>query len=384
MQYRTNEKNADKLSLLGFGCMRFPKEEQEAIKQVHYAIEKGINYFDTAYIYPKSETILGKALAGGYREKVKIATKLPHYFVKRESDFDKYFSTHLTRLQTNYIDYYFIHMLSTPSDWQRLVDLGIVNWIKQKKQTKQIINLGFSFHGSKESFEKIIDMYEWDFCMIQYNYLDENNQAGKAGLDYATQKKIPVMVMEPLRGGKLVNKLPKPAQMIFDQAPQKFSNANWAFRWVFNHPNVLTVLSGMNSIAMIDENVEIASDTQPNSITDQEKEIYQKVKKAIQESVQIPCTGCNYCMPCPFGVDIPMCFNCFNDRVIDSKLQAKFYYITRVRNHNAAKCTGCKQCEKHCPQSIKISSELQKVKKVMEGFTYKPMKFVVQKVMRQK
>jgi len=198
MNYRVNPKNNDKLSILGFGCMRFTKDEKELEKQIIYAIENGVNYFDTAYIYPNSEVALGRVLAKGYRDRVKIATKMPPYLIKKYEDFDKIFNAELGRLQTTYIDYYLIHMITDVNIWSRLVSLGVLDWIKEKKEKGQIINIGFSYHGGKDEFIKIVDVFDWEFCMIQYNYLDENKQAGKSGLQYAASKGIPVMIMEPL------------------------------------------------------------------------------------------------------------------------------------------------------------------------------------------
>lgn len=384
MQYRINQKNGDKLSLLGFGCMRFSKKEEDTEQQILKAIELGVNYFDTAYIYPKSEATLGSILAKhNLRDKVKIATKLPPYLVKKTEDFDKILTTELKRLQTDYIDYYFMHMLTHKKDWERLLSLGVIDWITAQKKAGKIKNLGFSFHGSAKDFLEIIDSYNWDFCMLQYNFLDDNNQAGKKGLDYAHSKQIPIMVMEPLRGGRLVNNLPKSAQAVWDNSPKKRTNAEWAFRWVYNHPQVLTVLSGMNSLAMVEENVRIASETKPNSLTQEELTMYSTVKTEILKNTPVPCTGCNYCVPCPVGVDIPMCFACYNDTKLVSKLQAEFFYITRTNKANASLCIQCGKCESHCPQHIEIRKELKQVTRSLEGFLYKPMRFVVKKFLRQ-
>lgn len=386
MKYRVNTKNGDKLSALGFGCMRFPKDEAEVEKQIIHAIEKGVNYFDTAYIYPNSEVTLGRVLAKGYRERVKIATKLPPYLVKKYEDFDKIFLTELARLQTTYIDYYLIHMLTDVGMWERLVALGVLDWIKEKKTAGQIINIGFSYHGGKEEFVKIVDAYEWEFCMIQYNYLDEHKQAGKSGLHYATAKGLPVMVMEPLRGGKLVSNLPKEVYETFHQAPVKRSPAEWAFRWLWNQPEVIVVLSGMNSMEMLDENMRVASETEVNAFGQVEIEMFSRVSDILNEKIKIPCTGCNYCMPCPVGVDIPTCLSCYNDREIEGKFNAIIKYIMQTsmksQPQNASRCVACGKCEQHCPQDIAIMNELKKVKKKMEGFYYKPLRFMIKKFMR--
>lgn len=386
MKYRVNPKNNDKLSILGFGCMRFSKDEKEVEKQIIYAIENGVNYFDTAYIYPNSEAVLGRVLAKGYRHRVKIATKMPPYLIKKYEDLDKIFNTELQRLQTDYIDYYFMHMVTEVSMWKRLVDLGILKWIKEKKEKGQIRNIGFSYHGGREEFVKIIDAHQWDFCMIQYNYLDENNQAGKSGLKYAASKGLPVMVMEPLRGGKLVNNLPKEVLKVWENAYVKRSPAEWGFRWVWNHPEVTVVLSGMNSQEMVEENIRVASEMEANSFTKEDYQLFEKVKSILKEKIKVPCTACNYCMPCPVGVDIPTCFSCYNEIATEGKKSARMKYMMytsiKAKPHNASLCTKCGKCEKVCPQKIAIRDELGKVSKTLESFYYKPMRFFIKKFMK--
>ena len=386
MKYRVNPKNNDKLSILGFGCMRFAKDEKEVEKQIIYAIENGVNYFDTAYIYPNSEATLGRVLSKGYRHRVKIATKLPPYLIKKYEDLDKIFNEELKRLQTDYIDYYFLHMLTDVNIWQRLIDIGILKWIEEKKQTGQIINIGFSYHGGRDEFIKIVDAYDWEFCMIQYNYLDENKQAGKSGLQYAASKGLPVMVMEPLRGGKLVTKLPKEVYNVWEKAYIKRSPAEWAFRWIWNHPEVTVVLSGMNSQEMVEENIRVASEAEANSFTDDDYELFSKVRNILNDKIKVPCTGCNYCIPCPKGVDIPTCFSCYNDIEVEGKLMGIGKYIMqtsmKTQAHNASLCSKCGKCEKHCPQKIAIRDELDKVTKTMEGFYYKPVRFFIKKFMK--
>lgn len=375
MNYRVNPKNNDQLSALGFGCMRFSRDEKEVEKQIIHAIEKGVNYFDTAYIYPNSEAVLGRVLAKGYRSRVKVATKMPPHMVKKYEDFDKVFNTQLARLQTDYIDYYLIHMLPDVTTWNRFLKLGVEKWIAEKKQKGQIINIGFSYHGGRDEFIKLINVYAWEFCLLQYNYLDENNQAGITGIKYAAQKGLPVMVMEPLRGGMLVTNLPKAVHNIWEHAYVKRSPAEWAFRWLWNQPGVTVVLSGMNSMEMLEENIRIASDARVNAFTEADFELFKQVRKILNEKIKIPCTGCNYCMPCPKGVDIPTCFSCYNDREIEGRFSAVGKYImqTNIKNHphNASLCVQCGLCEKHCPQHIKIREELTQVSRAMEGFYYK-------------
>ncbi len=306
LNYRKNEKNGELLSILGYGCMRFPKkgnaiDEERTEKQVISAIEQGVNYFDTAYVYQngKSELMLGKILAKGYREKVKIATKLPPFFVKKTSDFDKILNVSLERLQTSYIDYYLIHMLMDVASWERLVKLGVIEWIAAKKKEGKIINLGFSFHGTKNEFVKIVDAYDWDFCQIQYNFVDEFNQAGKSGMEYAASKGIPVFAMEPLRGGKIVNALPAEVDDIWKNMKPARTVADWSLRWVWNHPEVTLLLSGMNTEEQLEENIRIASSVQANELTEDELAIFDKARELIRQKTKVNCTACGYCMPCP-------------------------------------------------------------------------------------
>lgn len=392
MNYRINPKNGDKLSVLGFGCMRFTKnglsvDEKEVERQILYAVEKGVNYFDTAYIYPNSEEILGRIVAkNNIREKIKIATKLPPYLIKTYSDFDKIFNTELKRLQTDYIDYYFMHMLTDVNVWKRLVELGIEKWIAEKKSEGKIKNIGFSYHGGKSEFIKIIDTYDWEFCMIQYNYFDENNQAGKSGLLYASSKGLPVMIMEPLRGGRIVDNLPKEVEKVWANATPKRTPVEWALKWIWNHPEVNVVLSGMSSYEQVSQNIEIASTSEANALSNDELQLFEDVKKIMNETIIVPCTGCGYCIPCPTGVDIPTCFSCYNNVKIESKMRAIVTYImqTSIKTNptNASMCIKCGKCEQHCPQNIHIRERLDDVKNNLEGFYYKPLKAIIKKFMK--
>ena len=386
MNYRVNPKNGDQLSQLAFGCMRFQGDFEETQRQIHYAIEHGVNYFDTAYIYPGSEAALGRALSGGYRERVKIATKLPPYLVKKYEDFDKIFHTQCERLQTDHIDYYLLHMLTDLNGFERLRSLGLEKWIAEKKDRGQIRNIGFSYHGGRSEFPKIVDAFGWDFCMIQFNYLDEHNQAGRSGLEYAQSKNLPVMIMEPLRGGRLVSGLPAEVKAQFAAADPARSPAEWAFRWVYNFPGVTTVLSGMNSMAMVEENIRVASSALPDSFTEREFKLFEQVERILRKKQLSPCTGCNYCMPCPAGVDIPTCFSCYNARATSGRILAFRDYLMQTsmkkEAHNASRCIGCGKCESHCPQKIEIRKELKAVSKSLEPFYYRPARALIKKMMR--
>ncbi len=373
MIYRQNPKNGDKISQLAFGCMRFPRDEAEAAREVAYAVENGVNYLDTAYIYPGSEATVGRILKKeGCRSKVNIATKLPHYLVRKPADFDKMFQTQLERLQTDHIDYYMQHMFTKPEEWTRMKELGAEEWTERQKREGRIRSIGFSFHGGAQSFIDILEAYDWDFCMIQYNYLDVNAQAGQSGLARARELGIPVMIMEPLRGGKLANALPPKARELWDDALPKRSYAEWALRWLWNQEGILTVLSGMNSMEMVKENIRAASEAEIGALSETELTLFEKARDIIAEKFNVPCTGCNYCMPCPAGVDIPLCFMFYNDLAYGKRLPTLFNYAMRAGDKNAGKCISCGKCEAHCPQSIPIREKLAETKAALEGFPYRP------------
>lgn len=389
MQYRENPRNHQKLSILGYGCLRFSKkgtaiDQKKAEEEMRLAVEKGVNYFDTAYTYPGSEEALGTFLAKGYRDRVNIATKLPHYYVKKEGDMERYFMEQLSRLKTDHVEYYLMHMLNDIAAWERLKSLGIEAWIAEKKAKGQIRNIGFSFHGGTENFLKIIDAYDWDFCQIQYNYMDEHSQAGRRGLLHAAEKGLPVIIMEPLRGGRLVQGLPVSAKKLIQQTEPKRSPAEWGLRWLWNQPQVTVVLSGMNDVSQVEENVRIADGAAAGSMTEEELAVIERIKSEINKYVKVPCTGCGYCMPCPRGVDIPVCFQSYNTSYTDSYYQGqKAYFMCNALRTNpsgASNCIRCGKCEKHCPQGIKIPQELAKVRRRLEGPVYKLVSAVARRI----
>lgn len=384
MLYRENQKNGDMLSILGYGCMRYTKkgasiDQKKAEAEMAIALKQGVNYFDTAYIYTGSEVCLGKFMKNyGCREQIKVADKLPQYFIKKLEDLDKYFDEQLSRLQTTYIDYYLMHMLNDHDAWQRLCDLGVEHWIEEKKKSGEIKNIGFSFHGGTQQFKALIDAYDWDFCQIQFNYMDEYAQAGIEGLNYAHEKGIPVMIMEPLRGGKLAGMLPDAAKAEFakeDGEKGKRSPAEWGLRWIWNHEQVNVVLSGMNAAAQVEENCRIAADAEARAMSAEELEVFERVKKAVNSKVKVGCTGCGYCMPCPKGVDIPVCFQAYNRSYSDNMFNGMKDYLmcTALRRQKsfASMCAGCGKCETHCPQSIEIRKELAAVRKRLENPVFK-------------
>ena len=386
MNYRTDKKG-NKISILGYGCMRFTTKGgkidlEKAEKEIIRAYDLGVNYYDTAYVYPGSEVALGKILEKNkIRDKVKIATKLPHYLIKKSDSIEKYFSEQLERLRTDYIDYYLMHMLTDIKTWERLKSLGITQWIENKKKTGAIKQIGFSYHGNTDMFCKLLDAYDWDFCQIQYNYLDENSQAGRIGLQYAASKNIPVIIMEPLRGGRLVNSLPGDAKKAIEEYPIKRTPAEWAFRWLWNQKEVTCVLSGMNSIEMVEENIKTASNIQVGEFTEKEEELIEKVKKAIDKNMKVGCTGCRYCMPCPQNVDIPGTFSAYNRIYSDGKMTAfkEYFMCTALRKDSSAasNCVQCGKCEMHCPQHIEIRKELKNARKQLETPIYKIARKIV-------
>ncbi len=383
MQHRKLN-NPDNLSALGFGCMRFPKkgngfDRDEIERELVYAVDNGVNYFDTAYLYPGNEEELGKALENtGYRDKINIASKMPHYFMKSPKEAEKKFNEQLSRLRTDHIDYYLMHMLPDVKTWESLKSKGIDKWLEEKKENGQIRRVGYSFHGSSEMFIKILESYNWDFAQIQYNYLDENSQAGIRGLKAAAAKGIPVIIMEPLRGGRLVNGIPDKAKEMIKESTG-WSAAEFGLKWLWNQPEVTTVLSGMNSMEMVKENIRIASETEENSLTESDMDTYEKVIREIEKKVKVSCTGCAYCMPCPAGVDIPGCFKIYNSSYIDGYANAwrEYFMCTAMKNEKsmASLCRKCGKCEIHCPQGIHIRDELTKVKRRFESPIFKAATF---------
>ena len=380
MLYR-KDKNGNDISQLGYGCMRFTRKGagidlEKAEKELMEAFRAGVNYYDTAYIYPGSEVALGEIVKrNGIREQIRIATKLPQYLIGSTAQIEKYFQEQLTRLQTDYVDYYLMHMLTDIASWHKLKDLGILKWIEEKKASGAIRNLGFSFHGDTDMFLQILNDYDWDFCQIQYNYLDEHTQAGRKGLETAYEKGSPVIIMEPLRGGKLVNLLPEKAKQRIAEDPHKWTAAEWALRWLWDQPGVTCILSGMNSSEMVEENCRIASEATAGSFTEKEQDTIEALRSLIRENVKIGCTGCRYCMPCPKGVDIPGLFQCYNKIYTENKAEARheFAQVIGLRKEPAFadQCVECGKCESHCPQHLEIRKLIKVADKELRPFYYK-------------
>ncbi len=380
MQYRL-DKHGEKLSVLGYGCMRFSKKGSgididKTEKEILAAYQAGVNYYDTAYIYPGSEAALGEILSrNGIRDKVNIATKLPQYMIGNAQALDKYFNEELSRLKTDHVDYYLMHHLTDIAQWERLKRIGILSWIEDKKSSGAIRNIGFSYHGNSDNFLKILGDYDWDFCQIQYNYLDENAQAGVIGLKAAAERNIPVVIMEPLRGGKLVNMLPEGARKAIKENSRGWTPAQWGLKWLYNQSEVTVVLSGMNSLEMVQENVKTASESEAGLFTEDDFKLIEKVKREINENEKIGCTGCRYCMPCPKGVDIPGIFRCWNAMYTESKMSGRSQYIQTVALTKepsfATQCIECGKCEKHCPQSLPIRKKLKEADKDLRPLPFR-------------
>ncbi len=374
MQYRT-DRRGNRISVLGYGCMRFPQKNgsidlKKTKAQIRLALDHGVNYFDTAYVYPGSEEAVGTIMEElGVRRDINIATKLPQYLVRSSAAIDRYFNEELKRLRTDYIDYYLMHMMTDISQWENLESLGIREWIDARKADGSIRNIGFSFHGTTDMFLKILNAYDWDFCQIQYNYLDEHTQAGRTGLEAAEAKGIPVIIMEPLRGGKLVDLLPEKAKKLIAENEHGWSPAEWAFRWLWNQKGVTCVLSGMNSRKMVAENIRTASRMRPGTLTDEDLAFLQQICEIIREKTKVGCTGCRYCMPCPKGVDIPSLFRCYNAMYTENKGTGIKEYMQTVALRRkpafATQCIRCGHCEKVCPQGLNIMDLIQEADKAV-------------------
>lgn len=378
MQYRTDPRSGNTLSVLGFGCMRFPSsalgriDMKAAEALVLDAVEQGVNYFDTAYLYRGNEEAVGAILEEhNLRDRIFLATKLPHANCTAYEDFDRYFDEQKERLRTDRIDYYLIHNIMSCEQWERLVALGIGRWIAEKKSTGEILRIGFSYHGSQGDFGHVLDAYDWDFCQIQYNYVNVNYQAGRAGLKRAAEKGLPVFVMEPLLGGKLTGGLPPQAAAALKRADAQRTAAEWGLRWVWNHPEVTMVLSGMNEASQIAQNVAAAERALPGAMTADELAVVDEVVRIFNDINKVPCTGCNYCMPCPKGLNIPGCFSAYNASYALGWYDGVKQYVLCSGGMGgdtrwASDCIECGACAKHCPQGIAIPEELKRVRKRLQ------------------
>ena len=379
MQYRKFGKLDWEVSVLGFGAMRLPiadretgkVDEAESIRMMRYALDHGVNYIDTAYFYHggHSEVIVGQALKDGYREKVKVATKLPVRLVEDYKDFDRYFNEQLERLQMEKIDFYLLHGLNGKS-WPKVRDLGLLRWAERAMGDGRFDHLGFSFHDDFDAFKGIIDDYDnWTLSQIQYNYMDVEHQAGRRGLEYAVSKGLAAVIMEPIRGGRLGNEPPEAIAKLWASAPKKRTPADWALQWVWNQPEVSVALSGMSTMEQVVENVASAERSGPNTLTADEVGLIERVREAYKEQKPIPCTNCGYCMPCPNGVEISHIFAVYNEAMMyNDPRTARFRYRGPggfKEEQRADQCTECGECLEKCPQEIDIPDWLEKVHKFL-------------------
>lgn len=363
MHYRTIRKSGEKIPTLGLGCMRLERtpdgkiDEGAAITMVRHAIRSGVSYIDSAWIYHDgdNEAVGGKALEGGWKENAFLVTKLPSWEVTSREEMDEYLTKQLHRLGTDYLDAYFLHPLSKDR-WDNLVSLGVINFFNQAKKDGKIRYAGFSFHDTFEAFQEIIDAYDWDLCQIQYNYLDEECQAGTKGLKYASSRNVSVIVMEPLRGGLLSKDLPTKAIRLLDAAPVQWTPSEWGLRWVWDNPDVTGVLSGMTSEGQLEENCRTAEISMPYSLSPYEHAVVQQVRHVFNEAIHVPCTRCGYCMPCPSGVNIPECLAQLKNTSISGDVEyARFFYDgLLIESGYASLCVQCGACEERCPQNIRI------------------------------
>ena len=397
MLYREVPKNGDRLSTLGYGLMRLPVRlgsinEKLAEKQIMYALEQGVNYFDTAVPYHngKSEPFLGKILSNNQcRDRMKIATKLPHWQTDSRTQMDKVLDEQLDKLKTDRIDYYLVHGVNGEL-WKNAKENGVLSFLDDALKKGKIINAGFSFHGLAGEFNQIVDDYNWTFCQIQYNFLDTENQAGTAGLKYAALKNLAVMIMEPLRGGNLSKTPPPSVRKIWAQADDKRTPADWSLSWIWNHPEVTVVLSGMNNDSHINENIALAGKAGPGTMSEKELQLVEKVAGEFRNVMKVGCTGCQYCMPCPAGVNIPSCFEFYNSRHTFKDKQAKLKYlffnggIVTDKPTFASMCVACEKCLEKCPQHLPITDLLKQVQNDMEGFMTKPLIWLMKRTMKVK
>ena len=385
MRYRKIGKTNLEASILGFGAMRLPMvgdpgglagfdpkipiDEARAEKIVQYALDKGVNYFDTAYVYHggKSETFLGKILRP-VRTRVLIASKLPVWSIQKTEDFERLFQEQLGKLQTDYLDVYLIHGINGII-WEKMKRLGALEFLDKLKADGRVRAAGFSFHDEIKVFKQIIDAYAWDVTQIQYNFYDQDYQAGREGLRYAAGRDIGVVVMEPLRGGKLVNKIPDEVQKIWDEAEVKRTPAEWGMRWVWNHPEAAVVLTGSSTFEQIKENIDIVKDAEPNSLTTVELALFDRAREVYRSKLKIDCTSCAYCMPCPNGVDISSNFQLYNEIFLsDDKEFSPFFYNNMMdKSQQGTNCVECGECMEKCPQKIDIIKELKEAVKILSG-----------------
>lgn len=383
MLYRNFGKTGEKVSILGFGCMRLPIHEGNptkineplATEMIQYAIDHGVNYIDTAYPYHgasaieggMSEIFVGNILKDSLREEVHLSTKLPSWLVQKKEDLNYYLDEQLKRLQTDSIDFYLLHGLGV-NTWENLINMDVLEFLDSALEDGRIKFAGFSFHDELKLFKGIVDSYDWDFCQIQFNYMDQEFQAGKEGLEYAAARDMGIAIMEPLRGGCLTKNLPDDIKALWNDAPVKRSPVEWALRFLWDKPDINVVLSGMNSMEDVVDNIRIAEEGYANSFTDNEKNMIEEVREAYRERIHVSCTACGYCMPCPEGVDIPLNLNLLNDMYVYQNMEkpAGNYSFLTAKKASASFCNECGDCENRCTQNIQIRDYLKETKETFE------------------
>ena len=379
MEYNVFGSTESMASRFGMGCMRLPRmktddgsyiiDENESIKMIRYAVDNGVNYFDTAYSYPGSEVLLGKALSGGYREKVMISTKCPIWEVNSYYDYQRLFNEELDRLQTNYIDVYIFHNVHRDM-WERIKATDGLRFMEQLKADGRIRQFGFSCHGEFDFFKELVDAYAWDTCTIQLNILDQNHQAGVKGLKYAAEKGISVVIMEPLKGGDLLGNPPEEVYRLIEEYHEKRSLVEWAFRWIYNQKEARVILSGASSMEQLKDNIRIFKESKPAVMSEQDIELINKIKEIYDSKVKVGCTGCGYCMPCPQRVNIPDIFKVYNDVAMSpwTEYGRTFYSLVATSTgRDASNCIECGVCEGKCPQGISIISHLKDAHELMKA-----------------
>jgi len=375
MKYRKFSRLDWEVSALGFGAMRLPIigkdpsniDENVAIEMIRFAIDNGVNYVDSAYGYHRgrSEVLVGKALKGGYREKVRVATKMPVRIVERQAHLDEYFNTQLERLDIEHIDFYLLHGLRAAS-WPKVKQFNILKWAEERRDEGKIKYLGFSFHDNLELFKEIVDAYDWTFCQIQLNYMDTEYQAGLEGLRYAAERGLAVVVMEPIKGGKLAVTPPKEVQEIWEEAETKRTPAEWALQWVWNLPEVSVALSGMSEMWHVEANIGYADESGVGSLTEGELALFERVRDAYNRLGFVGCTACQYCMPCPEGVDIPTILSLYNEHHMSGgsgEAKTKYWRDIDPENH-ASNCIACGECEMKCPQQLPIRKFMNEISRL--------------------
>jgi predicted aldo/keto reductase-like oxidoreductase len=377
MEYRTFSKTSEKISLLGFGTMRLPVidgdegkiDEEESIKMIRHAIDSGVNYVDTAYMYHQgtAENLVSKALKDGYREKVYIADKMPLWMTKEAGGIEALFEEQFKRLDVDHIDFYLVHSLNKKG-WEKAKKEKLMPFLEKMKVEGRIGKIGFSFHDDLDTFKKIVDEYPWEFCQIQLNYMDADYQAGEEGLKYAGEKGLPVIIMEPFRGGKLAQSVPDPIKKLWDRAPVKRTPAEWALKYLADFPEILTILSGMSSMEELVDNIRILSDAKPNTLTEEEKALIREVAKEYNRLHKVACTDCKYCLPCSQEIDIPTAIDLYNEWHLYKAYRAirRDFRLNMAEGKTPSVCTECRECEERCPQNLPIADIMKEAAEIFE------------------